>query len=49
MTIKDVRKMYPHSDFYFFKDGFQMRKAPFYHSEIKDYEEVNSYTVFIHM
>jgi hypothetical protein len=49
MTIAELRKNYPHSEFYFFKDGLEMRKAPFYHSEIKGFEEVNSYTVFVHM
>lgn len=49
MTICELRKMYPCHDFYFFKDGYELRKAPFYHAEIKDFKVVNVDTVFVYM
>ena len=48
MTISELRKIFPHSDFYFFENGKEMRKAPFYHAKIKSYE-VKGDTVFIEM
>lgn len=48
MTICELRKQFPHSDFYFFENGYEMRKAPFFHSRIKSYE-VKGEAVFIYM
>lgn len=48
MTIADLRKKYPWQSFYFFRDGYEMRKAPFYHDRIKGYEDKGDY-VFVHM
>ena len=48
MTICGLRKQYPYHEFYFFKDGREMRKAPFFHDKIKDYEVKRNY-IFIEM
>ena len=44
MTIAELRKKYPHSEFYFFKDGYELQKAPFYHSKIKSYRFVMTWS-----
>ena len=49
ITICQVRKMFPHSDFFFFKNGHEMQKAPFYHTTIKSYDVINEYTIFINI
>ena len=48
MTICELRKQYPHADFYFFENGREMRKAPFYHARIKSYKVVGD-ALFIEM
>lgn len=48
MSINDLRKQYPSKDFYFFRDGLEMRKAPFLHDKIKSFE-VKGDSVFIEM
>lgn len=48
MTIRELRKLYPHSDFYFFENGREMRKAPFYHAKIKSFKVVKD-ALFIEM
>lgn len=47
MTIKNLREFYPFHDFYFFKDGKELEKAPFYHSPIKGFRVVNDDTIFV--
>ena len=49
MTICELRKTYPHHDFYFFKDGYEMKKAPFFHDKIKSFSIKNEDTIFIEM
>lgn len=49
MTICELRKIYPLHDFYFFKDGYELRKSPFYHAKIKSFEIVNVDTIFVYM
>lgn len=46
ITICQLRREYPHHDFYFFKDGKELQKAPFFHSLVKSFEVKNGY-VFI--
>ena len=46
MTINDLRKEFPHYCFYFFKNGWELDKAPFLHTIIKSYE-VKTNCVFI--
>lgn len=48
MSINDLRKQYPSKDFYFFRNGYEMRKAPFLHDKIKSFE-VKGDNVFIEM
>ena len=48
MSINDLRKQYPGKDFLFFRDGREMRRAPFLHDKIKSYEVVGD-SVFIEM
>lgn len=48
MTICELRKQFPHHEFYFFKDGKELNKAPFYHAKIKSYE-VHKNAIFIDM
>ena len=49
MTICDVRKKYQRHNFYFFKDGYEISKCPFYHARIKSFEVINADTIFIYM
>lgn len=49
MSIMDLRRKFPHHDFYFFKDGFEMKKSPFIHSPIKSFEIKNDDTIFVEM
>lgn len=49
MTICNLREKYPHHNFYFFKDGYEMMRAPFYHAKIKSFEVINENTIFIEM
>lgn len=49
MTICELRKKYPCHDFYFFEDGYELRKSPFYHAKIKSFEVVNADTIFVHL
>lgn len=48
ITICQLRSMFPHHEFCFFKDGKELQKAPFYHAVIKAYEVVKD-AVFIEM
>ena len=48
VKICDLRRMFPHHDFYFFEDGKALQKAPFYHAVIKSYKVVRN-AVFIEM
>lgn len=48
MSINDLRKKFPSKDFYFFRDGREMRNAPFLHDKIKSYK-VKGNSVFIEM
>lgn len=52
MTIAELRKIYPSHDFYFFRNGIEIR-SPFYHDHIESYEEHNGKNgpgyVFINM
>lgn len=48
MSINELRKQYPSKDFYFFRDGREMRKAPFLHDKVKSFE-VKGDNVFIEM
>ena len=47
MTIAELRKQFPHSEFFFFENGKQMMKAPFYHARIKSYDIINENKIFI--
>lgn len=47
MTICELRKKFPCHDFYYFKDGKELQKAPFYHSPIKGYQIIDDDTIFI--
>lgn len=48
MTVCELRKMFPYHDFYYFKDGHELRKAPFFHATFKSFSEINADTVFIY-
>lgn len=48
MTICELRKQFPSKEFYFFENGREMRKSPFYHSKIKSFEIKGDY-IFIEM
>ena len=48
MSILNLRRLHPGKDFYFFRDGREMRKAPFLHDKIKSYEVIGD-SVFIEM
>lgn len=48
MTICQLRKQFPYIDFYFFEDGYEMQKAPFFHATIKSFE-VKVDSIFIYM
>lgn len=47
MTINDLRKLYPHHEFYFFENGKELSKAPFIHSKIKGFEIINGNNIFV--
>lgn len=49
MTICDLRKKYQRHNFYFFKDGHEIMKMPFYHASIKSFEVISADTIFIYM
>ncbi len=48
ITVCNLRSMFPHHDFYFFKGGKELQKAPFYHAVIDSYEVVRD-AVYIEM
>ncbi len=48
MTVNELRKQYPSKDFYFFRNGYKMQKAPFLHDRIKSFE-VKGDSIFIEM
>lgn len=48
-TIAELRKEYPHCEFYFFHNGWEMQKAPFYHARVKGVKKINENTLFIEM
>ena len=47
MTICELRKIYPHHEFYFFVNEKEVAKAPFIHDKIKGYKVINDNTIFI--
>lgn len=49
MTISNIRKLYPHHDFYFFKGKHEMVKSPFFHAVVKKFEVIDEDTIFIYM
>lgn len=49
MTINQLRQKYPHADFYFFKNGLGMSRAPFLHDTIKSYTVGSRGAIFIEM
>lgn len=48
ITICQLRKMFPHHEFYFFKNGKEIPKSPFVHDIIKSYK-VKKNAIFIEM
>lgn len=47
MTINELRKFYPHHEFYFFENEKEVAKAPFIHTKIKGFKVINDNTIFI--
>jgi hypothetical protein len=47
MTINDLRKFYPHHEFYFYENGKGLVKAPFIHTKIKGFKIYNDNMIFI--
>ena len=47
MTINELRKFYPHHEFYFFENEKEVAKAPFIHTKIKGFKVINDTTIFI--
>lgn len=48
MTINDLRKQYPNSNFYFFENGYAYRSTPWLYQKIKSYKKVAT-AVFIEL
>ena len=49
MTIAELRKQFPSHSFMFFKNGWELQKAPFFHDKIKSFREVGENSIFIEM
>ena len=49
MTIRELRKFYPHHEFYFFKNEKEVANSPFYNNQIKGFKVVNDNTVFVYL
>lgn len=49
MTINQLRKFYPHHEFFFFENDKEVRKAPFIHTVIKGFEVINENTIFVNL
>lgn len=49
MTIKELRKFYPHHEFYFFKNEKEVANSPFFHQEIKGFKVINDNVIFVYV
>lgn len=47
MTIKELRKFYPHHEFFFFENDKEVAKAPFIHTTIKGFKVISDNTIFV--
>jgi hypothetical protein len=49
MTICELRKFYPHHEFYFFKDNKEVAKSPFFHQKIQGFKVINDTYIFVYI